>query len=233
MNVRAIVNLAYFIKPLKSNFNFVVGGSYSQSPGYIDTLLNRSNAYNLTNSLILTSNISSNLDFTLSYSSNYSLVNNSANVENMNDKYWYQSASGNINWIFWKGFTLNSDFVYQNNQGLSRSYNQHYFVWNASVGKKFLKKQAAELRIGFYDILNQNNNISRTVTASTITDTRTNAFQRYFLVLLRYTLKSKNGQQPSPQQEQHQHERHDGFPAGMPPGSMPPGSRPGNDYHRD
>jgi hypothetical protein len=206
MNVRAIVNLAYFFKPLKSNLNLVLGGSYSQSPGYIDTLLNRSNAYNLTNSLILTSNISSNLDFTFSYSSNYTLVNNSANVENMNDKYWYQSASGNINWIFWKGITLNSDFVYQNNKGLSRSYNQHYFVWNASLGKKFLKKQAAEIRIGVYDILDQNNNISRTVTASSITDTRTNAFQRYFLVLLRYTLKSKNGQQ-EPRQDQHQHER--------------------------
>jgi len=233
MNIRAIVNLAYFIKPIKSNFNFVVGGSYSQSPGYIDTLLNRSNAYNLTNSLILTSNISSSLDFTLSYSSNYSLVKNSANVENMNDKYWYQSASGNLNWIFWKGFTLNSDFVYQNNQGLSRSYNQHYFVWNASLGKKFLKRQAAEIRIGVYDILDQNNNISRTVTASSITDTRTNAFQRYFLVLLKYTLKSKNGQQPAPQQNQHQHERHDGYPANMPPGSLPPGTRPGGDYHRD
>lgn len=238
MNVRAIVNLAYFIKPLKSNFNFVVGGSYSQSPGFIDTLLNRSNAYSLTNSLILTSNISSSLDFTLSYSSNYSLVKNSANVDNMNDKYWYQSASGNLNWIFWKGITLNSDFVYQNNQGLSRSYNQHYFVWNASLGKKFLKNQAAEIRIGVYDILDQNNNISRTVTASSITDTRTNAFQRYFLVLLKYTLKGKNSQQPSQQQDQRQYERRDGIPPGMPPGSMPPGSMPpgsrsGSGYQRD
>jgi hypothetical protein len=151
----------------------------------------------------------------------------------MNDRYWYQSASGNLNWIFRKGFTLNTDFVYQNNQGLSSSYNRHYFVWNAGLGKKFLKSQSAEIRIGVYDILDQNNNISRTVTASSITDTRTNAFQRYFLVLLKYTLKSKNGQQPPGQQDQHQHERRDGFPGGMPPGSMPPGSRPGSEYHRD
>ncbi len=233
MNVRAILNLAYFIKPLKTNFNFVAGGSYSQSPGFIDTMLNRSNAYNLTNSLILTSNISTSLDFTLSYSSNYSLVKNSANVEIADDKFWYQSASGNLNWIFLKGFTLNTDFVYQNNQGLSRSYNQHYFVWNAGLGKKFLKNQAAEIRIGVYDILNQNNNISRTVTASSITDTRTNAFRRYFLVLLKYTLKSKNGQPPAPQQDKDQQFRRDGIPGGMLPGSMPPGSRQGREYHRD
>jgi hypothetical protein len=238
MNIRAIVNLAYFIKPLKSNFNFVVGGSFSQSPGFIDTLLNRSNAYNLTNSLILTSNISSNLDFTLSYSSNYSLVQNSANVENMNDNYCYQSASGNLNWIFWKGFTLNSDFVYQNNRGLSGNYNQRYFVWNASLGKKFMKKQAAEIRIGVYDILDQNKSITRNVTASSITDTWTNAYRQYFLVLLKYTLKSKNAEPPAQQQDQHQNERRNPFP-GMPPGTvppggMPPGSRPGGgEYHRD
>jgi hypothetical protein len=237
MNIRTFVNLAYFIKPIKSNLNFVVGGSYGQSPGYIDSLLNRSNSYSLTNSLIITSNISSNLDFTLSYTSNYSLVDNSAHVQNMeNTRYWYQSASGKLNWIFWKGFGINTDFLYQYNRGLSQSYNQHYFVWNASFGKKFLKNQVAELRIGLYDILNQNNNISRSVTASYITDTRTNAFQRYFLVLFTYNLKSRHGQ-PAPQQQNQQYERRDGPPGGISPGAMPPGNRPGNgpspEFHRD
>jgi hypothetical protein len=237
MNIRTFVNLAYFIKPLKSNLNFVAGGSYAQLPGYIDSLLNRSNTYSITNSLILTSNISSNLDFTLSYTSNYSMVKNSARLEYLDDtRYWYQSASGKINWIFWKGFVLNTDFLYQYNQGLSQGYNQRYFVWNASMGKRFLKNQAAEFRLGVYDILNQNSNISRTVTASAITDTHTNAFQRYFLVLFTYNLKSKYGQ-PQQQQQEHQHEHHDGIPGGMPPGGLPPGTRPGGgpppDFHRD
>lgn len=235
MNLRTFINLAYFIKPIKSNLNFVVGGSYAQSPGYIDSLLNRSNSYSLTNSLILTSNISSNLDFTLSYTSNYSIVKNSANTQNLpNTRYWYQSASGKLNWIFWKGFVINSDFVYQYNQGLSQSYNQRYFVWNASAGRKFLKNKAAELKLGVYDILNQNNSISRTVTASSIQDTRTNTFQRYFLLLFTYNLKSKNGP-PAQQQQKDQH--HDDFHHGMPPGNMPPGSRSGfgppPDFHRD
>jgi hypothetical protein len=100
-------------------------------------------------------------------------------------------------------------------------------VWNASVGKKFLKNQAGELKVGVYDILNQNSNISRTVTASSITDTRTNAFQRYFLVLFTYSLRSQHGQ-ASQQQQQDQHEgHHDGFPGGMPPGGPPGGGPPG------
>lgn len=226
-SVNSFINLAYFLKPIKSNLNFVVGGGYSQSPGFIGESLNRSNSYSLTNSLILTSNVSANLDFTFSYTSNYSIVKNTAgSALNLSDtKYWYQSASGKLNWIIWKGFVLNTDVVYQYNQGLSQSYNQEYLVWNASVGKKFLKSQAAEFKIGVYDILNQNNSISRTVTANMIRDTRTNAFQRYFLVLFTYNLRAKN-QQPQ-EQNKNQQQEFPMPPGGMIPGGMPPGGRPG------
>jgi hypothetical protein len=226
-SARGMFNLAYFLKPIKSNLNFVTGIGYYQSPGYIGESLNRSNSYSLTNSLILTSNISSKLDFTFSYTSNYSIVKNTAgSAMNLSDtKYWYQSASGKLNWIIWKGFVLNTDVLYQYNQGLSQSYNQEYLVWNASVGKKFLKSQAAEFKIGVYDILNQNNSISRSVTANMIRDTRTNAFQRYFLVLFTYNLRAKNPQT----QEQNKNQPQDFHmpPGGMIPGGMPPGGRPG------
>jgi len=225
VSIRSFINLAYFIKPIKSNLNFVVGGSYSQTPGFIDDLLNRPNAYNLTNSLILTSNISPNLDFTLSYTSNYSIVRNTASMEDLSDtRYWYQSASGKLNLILPLGFVFNTDCLYQQNRGLSGDYNQSYFVWNASAGKKFLKSQAAEIKLGIYDILNQNNSINRTVTASSISDTRTNTFQRYFLVLFTYNLRSKQGQPGAEQQQEH---RHDDFPRG--PGFGPGG--PPRDFH--
>jgi hypothetical protein len=135
-----------------------------------------------------------------------------------------------VNWIFWKGFVLNTDFVYQSNHGLSDDYNEDYFVWNASLGKKFMKNQAAEIKIGVYDILNQNNNISRTVTASSIRDTRTNTYQRYFLVLLSYNLRSKRGE-PQPQ-KQDVHDHPPGLPGGMPPGMRPTGGPP-PDFHRN
>jgi hypothetical protein len=228
VDIRSFITLGYFLKPIKSNVSLVIGGTYRQIPGISDSILNRSNAYGLTNSLIVTSNISSNLDFTLSYTSNYSIVKNSANALGFADNnYWYQSANFRFNWIFWKGFVLQTDLLGQYNRGLSESYNDKYMVWNASVGKKFLKNQAGELKVGVYDILNQNSNISRTVTASSITDTRTNAFQRYFLVLFTYSLRSQHGQ-ASQQQQQDQHEgHHDGFPGGMPPGGPPGGGPPG------
>jgi hypothetical protein len=200
--------------------------NYSQSPGYIDSILNRSNSYSLTNSLILASNISENLDFTISYTSNYSIVDNTATSQNTsNTKYWYQSANFKINWIFLKGFVLQTDVAGQFNKGLSsNTYNQNYVVWNAGFGRKFLKNNAAELKLSVFDILNQNNNISRTVSATSIQDTRTNTFPRYLMLVFTYNLRNFNGQK---EPQQRMGPPRDGMPMGMPPQGGMQGPPPG------
>ena len=224
--IRSLFSFGVYAKPIRSNINVLAGLNYSQSPGYIDSLLNRSNSYSITNSLIFASNISEKIDFSLSYTSNYSIVENTAKAQNLsNTKYWYQSANAKVNWIFLKGFVLQSDLVGQFNKGLSESYNQNYMVWNASFGKKFMKSNAAELKISVFDILNQNKSISRTVTASTIQDSRTNTFPRYFMLVFTYNLKKFNGQK---EPEQRENRDRPGFPQGGAPGFIPGGGMPHN-----
>jgi hypothetical protein len=231
MRLNTMINLGYFVKPIKSNVSLVLGAGYSQSPEYVETLINRSNAYNVSGSLIVTSNISSNVDFTVSYTSMTNLVKNSVDMQK-DTKYWYQSASAKLNLVLWKGITVNTDVVGQYNRGLSEGYDEKYFVWNASIGKKFLKSQAAEFKIGAYDILDQNRSVYRTVTASSITDTRVNAYRRYFLVLFTYNLRSQRGQQGQQQQQQDTHDHPPGVPQGVPPGVVrPPGGGPPGGYH--
>lgn len=202
-NMRSLVNIGKYVKFIRSNISMLAGISHSQNPAYIDTsvtVLNRSNSYNYTNSLILASNISEKLDFSLSYTSNYSIVKNTQQLRNLKDtRYWYQSASFKFSWIFFKNFILQSDVAGQYNRGLSGGYNENYVVWNASFGKKFLKNNAAELKVSVFDILNQNNNINRTVTASTIQDSRTNTFPRYYLLIFTYNLRNFNGQSGQPE----------------------------------
>jgi hypothetical protein len=222
----SMVNLSYFVKPIKSNVSLVTGLNYFQNPEYAGEALNRLNTYGMLNSLIITSNISQNVDFTLSYTSNYS--NTKYSLASVDDEFqWYQSANAKLNLILWKGITFNTDLVGQYNQGsgLPKEFSKKYFVWNASVGKKFLKNQAAELRVGAYDILDQNRSIYRTVDPTQIVDTRVNAYRRYFLVLFTYNLRASKGQNSTQQQ---QGERREGFPGGGPPPGMPPGGfRPG------
>jgi hypothetical protein len=234
MGANTMINLSYFVKPIKSNVSLVTGLGYSQSPEYAGEFINRSNNYNLMNSLIVTSNISSNIDFTLSYTSNLTRVKNSVDTQ-QDEKYWYQSASAKLNLVFWKGFVINTDIVGQYNTGLYESYNEKYLVWNASLGKKFLKSQAAELKFGVYDILDQSKSIYRTVTATYIKDTQVNTYRRYFLVLFTYNLRSKRGQPAQNQQQnqdQHQHDFRGNFP-GAPPGNPGNPGGPPPDHHHD
>jgi hypothetical protein len=222
VRLNTMINLSYFLKPIKSNISFVIGGGYTQLPEGINDLINRQHSYNLTNSLIITSNISANIDFTVSYTSNYTYSHNSLKTSN-NNEYWYQSASAKLNMVLPKGIVINSDIVGQHNKLLSEDYNEKYLVWNASIGKKFLKNQAAELRIGAYDILDQNRSFYHTVTASYARDTWINAYQRYFLFIFTYNLRANRGQGQQDTQDQQERDRHDRFPGGIRSGGGPPG----------
>ena len=231
-NLNSMVNLSYFVKPIKSNVSLVTGLNYSQTPGFAQTLLNRQNSYSLFNSFIVTSNISSSVDFTLAYTSNLSLRKNSLEFME-NEKYWYQSVSAKVTLVLWKWIVFNTDIVGQYNKGtgLSDDYSEEYFVWNASIGKKFLKNQAAELRFGAYDILDQNKSISRSVSPTEITDTRINAYRRYFLVLFTYNLRANRGKDAPVEKQEERRGFPGGPPPGMPPGGFRPGGGPPGGYH--
>lgn len=225
-----MLNLSYFLKPVKSNISLVNGFGYNYSPAYIQNLINDQKSFNVTNSLIVTSNISSNVDFTLSYTSNYSKARNSINTLEKNQEYWYQSGSAKLNLVFWKGMTFSTDVVGQLNkmsQGSAPDYSEKYMVWNASLGKKFLKNNVAELKVGAYDILNQNKSYFHTVNASYTRDTWTNAYKRYFLVLFTYNLKSAK----NPDNSEEKKRNYPGPPGGMPPGFRPEGGHPPGEYH--
>jgi hypothetical protein len=52
-----------------------------------------------------------------------------------------------------------------------------------------MEKKAAELKVSVFDLLNQNNSISRTVTETYIEDNVTRVLNRYFMLTFTYTLR--------------------------------------------
>ena len=44
----------------------------------------------------------------------------------------------------------------------TNSTDQNFWLWNMSIGKKFLKKKQAELKLSVFDLLKQNQSITRT-----------------------------------------------------------------------
>ncbi|MGZ4064932.1 MAG: outer membrane beta-barrel protein, partial [Bacteroidia bacterium] len=220
---RSFLVYGFPVKAIKSNVNLNGGVTYNHTPTIINNALNFSNNYAFNGGAFIGSNISQNLDFSLSYSGSYNVVKNSLQKQSDNS-YYMQTAVFRINWIFWKGFVLNTDFTNTLYNGLSQSYNQSYFLWNAYVGYKFLKSKTLEAKVSVFDLLNQNRSISRTITGTYTEDSYTTILKRYFMFTITYTIKHfKNGSKPpEPEQQQHQFPR-----GGFPPGGPPPGPPPG------
>ncbi|NIJ54876.1 TonB-dependent receptor domain-containing protein [Dyadobacter arcticus] len=188
-NARTFLAYGKPVAPLKLNVNLTTGFNYVRSPGMINNVANFSNTYAVSQGLVLSSNISEKLDFTVSYSGNYNIVRNTIQP-NINNNYYTQGISGRVNWIFGKGFVVQSDISNQSYRGLGAGYNQNFTLWNASVGKKFLKNNAGELKLTVFDILKQNNSISRNVTETYVQDVTNRVLTQYAMLTFTYTLKN-------------------------------------------
>jgi hypothetical protein len=198
-NTRVFLNYGYLFQPLKLNINLMGGGGYTTSPGSVDKILSITKQYNLTGGVVLGSNISQNVDFTLTYTANYTIGRISYTdsvpqrildqASSINSNAWYHSISVRSNFIL-KGFVLQNTFVEQINRGLAGGYNQTFLQWNIAFGKKFMKNNAAELKLSIFDVLNQNKNITHTVSASNTTDSSTNTLQRFALLTFTYNLRN-------------------------------------------
>ena len=85
--------------------------------------------------------------------------------------------------LFFKNdFILSYDLEKNINKGYTNNVVANPLIINAALEKQFLKKKNASLKLQAFDLLNENTNVNRTVTAYSITDTRTNRLQRYFMV---------------------------------------------------
>ncbi|AFK04723.1 TonB-dependent receptor [Emticicia oligotrophica DSM 17448] len=189
LNARTFMSYGIPVSKIKSNLNLSAGVSYAKNPNMINNVKSFTNTYGINGGAVLSSNLSEKVDFTLSYTPTYSIVRNSVQTS-LNTKYVFQNTSFKINWLFGKGFLLQSEVLNQAYSGLGSGFNQNFTLWNAGFGYKFLKKQAAEIRLNVFDILKQNNSIARNVSTAYIEDARNQVLTRYFMLTFTYNLKN-------------------------------------------
>lgn len=193
-NSRAFFTYGFPVKYIKCNLNLNGGLNYNHTPAMINELINYSDNFAYSGGVYIGSNLNTNLDFSISYYSNYTVVKNSIQ-KNANNNFFSHNASFKINWILLKSIVINSDFNHSLYSGLSQNFNQNYFLWNVYLGYKFLKSKNLEFKVTVYDLLNQNRSISRTVTGLYSEDNKTQVLKRYTLVSLTYNFKKfKNGE---------------------------------------
>ena len=177
------------------NYNIIPSAIYSTQGNVVENIINHNFTTNLAKNIgydanvTLGSNISENIDFTLSWRGTYNQAWNTAARAGGKNDYFNHVASGTLKWVFWKGFTFTAACSYNQYMGITQDYNEQYVLCNLYLGKKLFKNKRGEIQIGVNDVANQNTAFSRT-TGSGYTQNMTNSvIGRYYSIQFVYNLR--------------------------------------------
>jgi len=177
---------------MKSNFSLNFGGQYSSSPSLVNNIKNISNAYNYNLMFVLSSNISEDLDFTVSARGIFNTTNNSIQ-KTLDNKYNNYNTSLFINWIFWSGFFIQADARQQYYTGLVGQSQSNYTLLNFSIGTKLFARNAGELKLTAFDVLNQNKSYTTNVNDLYIEYNTNQVLKQYVMLTFTYNLSNFPG----------------------------------------
>lgn len=196
-NIMTHLSYGFPVGFLKSNFNVMAGVIYSLTPSRIDGRRNETGNMGYDFRAVLGSNISENVDFTLSWNGTYNEAKNSIDLAAGKNRYFNHTASGNLKVVFPLGFTLTASAAYTQYIGFTNDYNDDYLLCNAWIGKKVFKNQRGEVMIGVNDLLNQNRSFVRTVGSGWTQNATNSVVGRYYMVQFTYNLRhfGKKGSQ--------------------------------------
>ena len=195
-NVRANFSYAIRIKKIESNFSLNGGVAYVTAPGLVNNMEGFTNTWTMNGSAMLSGHTKEKFDYSLNYSPTYSIVKNTSTPQADNN-YYTQNMAARAGWTIWNSLVLNTDFNYRVYTGLNTNYYQGYALWNASIGKKFFKKQNGQVKFTIYDILNSQNSLSHTVTDIYVQNRQTNVLTRYYLLTFVYQLRNYKNSVPA------------------------------------
>lgn len=187
--LRSYLNVGLPIKKLKTTLNLNTSVVYSKLPGLVNNVSSttRNTQYNL--GLALVSNLSEYVDYNVSYNAgiNRALTTGSLRTEN-------NYVSHNLNVVFnllsKKGWFFQNDLSLQAFNGLTGGLDRQFTLWNLSVGKKLFRDKVGELKLSVFDLLRENQSVSRTVTNTYLEDSESIVLQRYFMLTFSYNLKN-------------------------------------------
>jgi hypothetical protein len=137
-------------------------------------------------------------------------------------KTWVIGLSGK-NYIL-KDWTLGYDYTKQQNFGYAFAVTNPT-IFNAYLERRFLKGNAATIRVAAFDIFNQNTGFSVTQNGSTFTQSNVNRLGRYFMATLAIRLQKFAGK--APEQPERRFDGGAGGPGGRQGGFGGPGGGQG------
>jgi hypothetical protein len=183
------------IKKDANTFRYGIGlnGSYSLDKGFTDGILYTSKSLGINPRVFMNYDYGELLTIAPSYNMSYS--------ESQYTNYMIKSRSNVVHRFslqttnYWpKNWTFGNDFGYTFDA--SREKN-NFYQWNTSLSYSFLNKSFIA-KIKVYDVMNQNQSYSRTISATTIRDDENTILKRYAMFSLTYKIQNFAGMKKMP-----------------------------------
>ena len=219
------------LRDKRFTINTFTSGGFSHSASYISdgkdlnqlTDANKNITKNLSLGERLRGTFRNNwFELSLNGSLNYSHARSNYQERNNMDTYQFSYGGSTNVYLPWN-MSISTDLSQSSRRGYSdASMNRDELIWNAQLSQNFLKGNAATISVQLYDILKNQSNVSRTISAAMRQDTEYNAIYSYCMVHFIYRLNLFGGKQAR---------KDGGFggPGGYGghPGGGHPGGRPG------
>ena len=168
---------------IRCNFNIGEETSLQKIPGMIngEKVPIARNWYQLSGRL--DSNISKEIDFTLSYSSRYTSNQYSGKFGSISNNFITHKASAQLRWILPWEFVFTGGFVYNNIRSIDNLYNDNIYLCDLFIGRRFLKSRKLEINIGVNDLFNDSiKSYWHTVSSTGKSDGINSGIGRYFSI---------------------------------------------------
>ena len=175
------------------NINTSTEAGYSNQVGYIDILRDGNISKMTTKSTTLSERLGA------SYRNDWLEVELNGAVRYNRNSNELQANSNLNTWAFNYGFntTLQMPWGMQLTTSLNMSSRRGYsdaaantneLIWNAQLSQSFLKGKPLSVRLEFYDILGQQSNFSRAISAMSRTDNEYNSINSYVMLRATYRI---------------------------------------------
>lgn len=145
----------------------------------------------LTPSVRMTYNYKELLEIEPRYS--VSLNTTKYTLDNFDDEKFQSHNVGLKTTTFWpKNIVFGNDLRYTYRTNVAPGFERSALFWNMSLGMKILKERGT-IKLTAYDLLDQNINTRRSITADYIQDSQSTVLQRYFMLGFTYKLSKVGG----------------------------------------
>ncbi len=175
------------------NVNTFTNLSYTHNVGYVSPDLTSDAVKSVTTTTGIMERLAASyrndwLEVELNGSVNYNRSRSELQTNNNLDT-WMFTYGGMVGITAPWGTSLTTNMNMQSRRGYNdASMNTNELIWNAQLSQSFLRGNALTLSLQLYDILHQQSNLSRAITASMRTDTEYNAITSYGMLHVIYRL---------------------------------------------